>query len=333
MSSEVRYALTDEGVKLPVIDVTHPSFAVTATEPELAAMEEKFLVDAKKMGKLPDSVREQLKNSFLGRGMMEAAGSFLPGLSTYLLKLGPENLGEHGKPIDRILAASFPMLTMRLRLQEMARLLADALVESLAARLTQGAKEPLLFVNIAGGPAADSWNTLILLQRERPELLDGREITVAILDRDEHGPSFGARAVEALCAEGGPLSALRPCPVWRHIYYPWTESERLGALLRELGASRSVCAVSSEGGLFEYGTDDEIIANPLQLREGTQADARVVGSVSRDSETMRSTRRSDSFTTIPRTIEAFRALAERGGWAIEKQIDRPYSFHVRLVKT
>jgi hypothetical protein len=329
MSGEVRYALTDEGLKLAVIDVTNPAFAVTATEAELEAMEAKFLVDAKKMGKLPDSVREQLKASFLGRGMMEAAGTFLPGLSTYLLKLGPGNLGEHGKPIDKILAASFPIFTMRLRLQDMARMLADGLVES----LERDARRPLLFVNVAGGPAADSWNTLIVLQAERPELLAGREITVAILDRDEHGPSFGARAVEALCAEAGPLSGLRPCPVWRHIYYPWTEVERLGGLLRELGASDAVCAISSEGGLFEYGLDDEIIANLRQLRDGTPGDTRVVGSVTRDSETMRSTRGSDSFTTIPRTIEAFRALAERGGWAVEKQIDRPYSFNVRLVKS
>src|SRR6202046_4729686 len=329
MSGEVRYAVTDEGLKLPVIDVTHPAFAISVTDVEFAAMEEKFLADAKKMGPLPDSVRAALKGSFLWSGMANAAGTFLPGLNTYLLKLGPENLGEHGKPIDKILAASCPIFTMRLRLQGMARMLADGLVESLA----HDAKKPLLIVNVAGGPASASWNTLILLQAERPDLLAGREITVAILDRDQHGPSFGARAAQAPCTDSGPLGGGRPGPAWAHINYLWTETDRLGELLRELRASEAACAISSEGGLFEYGSGDEIIATLRQLREGTPSDARVVGSVTREGEAMRATRGSDTFATIPRTMEAFRGLAERGGWRVEKQIDRPYSFHVRLVKS
>jgi hypothetical protein len=35
---------------------------------------------------------------------------------------------------------------------------------------------------------------------------------------------------------------------------------------------RSVCAVSSEGGLFEYGSDEEIAGNLTTLTELTPAD-------------------------------------------------------------
>jgi hypothetical protein len=36
--------------------------------------------------------------------------------------------------------------------------------------------------------------------------------------------------------------------------------------------------------------------------------------------------------TRPRTIEAFRALAEIGGWMVQLVMERPFSYHVRLVK-
>jgi hypothetical protein len=33
----------------------------------------------------------------------------------------------------------------------------------------------------------------------------------------------------------------------------------------------------------------------------------------------------------PRTIDAFRALVERGGWKLNQVVKRPFSYHVRLV--
>ena len=44
---------------------------------------------------VPPDVRAALAQSRLGRGLMAARGTFLTGLTTYLLKLGPENLPEH----------------------------------------------------------------------------------------------------------------------------------------------------------------------------------------------------------------------------------------------
>ena len=127
MSRDVLYATTEEGVKLAVIDVTNPAFAVAATEAELSAMAEQYILEAGQQQEIPDALREALRNSMLGRGLMAATGTFLDGMSTYVLKLGPENLGAEASPIDKRIAASFPAFTARLRLQDMARLLAEGL--------------------------------------------------------------------------------------------------------------------------------------------------------------------------------------------------------------
>src|ERR1700690_380228 len=119
MGIETVYAMREDGVRTAVIDVTNPAFAVTATDAELAAMAEQYIREAEQQSEIPEAVREALRNSLLGRGLMAASGSFLDGMSTYLLKLGPENLGEEFTPIDRRIAASFPVFAVRLRLQEM----------------------------------------------------------------------------------------------------------------------------------------------------------------------------------------------------------------------
>lgn len=84
-------------------------------------------------------------------------------------------------------------------------------------------------VNIAGGPAADSWNTLILLQKEHTALLAGRHIRIYVLDVDAEGPDFGGRALTALTAEDGPLvdAALE------YIKYDWSP-QQLRILLRAI---------------------------------------------------------------------------------------------------
>src|SRR5204863_5974238 len=93
----------------------------------------------------------------------------------------------------------------------------------------------------------------------------------------------------------------------------------------------AVCAISSEGGLFEYGSDQEIIGNLEQLNELTPAGTVVVGSVARESEFSRA-QASTRASVRPHTREAFGSLVERGGWKIDESIERPFSDNVRLVK-
>jgi hypothetical protein len=326
MRDGVLCAMTEEGVRLPVIDVTNAAFAVTVTEAELGAMAEQYIREAGEQQEIPEALREALRSSMLGRALMAASGTFLDGMSTYLLKLGPENLGVEASPIDRRIAASFPAFTARLRLADMAQLMADGVAR--AANVER--RRRVCLVNIAGGAGADSWNALIRMHREQAGLLAGREIAIALMDLDVRGPAFGVRAVAALCVSGAPLCGLDITA--RYLSYEWSDANRLRMALEGLNAGDAACGISSEGGLFEYGCDEEIVANLRVLHAGTARDAVVVGSVTREGRVVRASLIANRVLTRPRTIEAFQVLCEEGGWRVEGIIERPFSYNVRLVK-
>jgi hypothetical protein len=326
MRTDIVYAVTDEGEKLAVIDVTNPAFAVSATEEELAALAEQYILEAGRQQEIPAALREALRSSKLGRGLMAASGTFVDGMTTYQLKLGPENLGDGFSPIDQRIAASFPAFTARLRLQDMARLMADGL----RAPAMVEPRRPVCLLNIGGGPGADSWNALILLSRGNAGLLADRKIGITVLDLDQRGPAFGGRALDALRTAEAPLSGLKI--EFEHLGYDWSSADRLREALHELRAGDSLCGISSEGALFEYGSDEEIISNLQALHAGTAADPVVVGSVTRDGRPVRASLIGNRVPTRPRTIEAFRALAEPRGWIVQEVLERPFSYNVRLVK-
>jgi len=99
-------------------------------------------------------------------------------------------------------------------------------------------------------------------------------------------------------------------------------------------AARGRCSLRGlfRRALFEYGSDTEIAANLETLHEGTAPDAILVGSVTRDGEAMRALQNADRVATRPRTLEAFRSLAEQAGWSVQHVIERPFSYNLRLVK-
>ena len=326
------FAPTGEGddLELPIIDVTHPAFAVTLTEDEIAALVAKALAQPQPFAKLPSFARHALyrlflRGSILARGFRASEGSFLSGLSTYLLKLGPENLGQaYATAIDRRIAASAPALAVRLRLQDMATLIADALAPRLAA--APGA--PVRLVNIAGGPAMDSLNALILLRRDHPAALDGRRVSIDVLDQDADGPTFGAHALSAWTAAGAPLAGLDA--TLRPIRSNWRDTGPLRHLLREVREAGGVAVGSSEGGLFEYGSDEEIAANLACLRDEAASDFVMAGSVTRADQTARQLRAGGRHAVRPRGLELFRTLAAQSGWRITRAIERPLSDQVLL---
>lgn len=86
---------------------------------------------------------------------------------------------------------------------------------------------------------------------------------------------------------------------------------------------------SSEGGLFEYGSDTEIESNLKVLREFPEVVA-VVGSVTRADEPIQRIRQMGRAATRPRGLEVFRALIEKTGWKIARAIERPFSDQVVL---
>ncbi|WP_224369830.1 hypothetical protein [Hyalangium versicolor] len=323
----VYYAVTDDGLEVPVIDVTHPAFDAKLDDAAIAAMLEKFKRDEQRRAKVPKPLQRLLLRlvagrSVLGRGLMAGAGGVLGGMTMYLGKLGPENLGRGwARGVDRQIAAAAPTMLARLRLEDMARLLAEGLAPVLSAR----PQRPLHLFNIAGGPAADSWNALLLLRKDYPQTLSRRRISIHVLDPDESGPAFGARAIAALRAEGGPLRELDVS--FRRVHYDWRDVEPLRKLLRDSELGDAVVGCSSEGGLFEYGSDEEIVTHLEALRLGTPGDSLVVGSVTRGDGP---TKFAQEFTIRPRTLEAFRALVLRARWEVAKVITRPFSYNVSL---
>lgn len=325
----VSYAVTDDGLELPVLDVTHPAFACELSPEKQAQLLARFLEEQRRVARLPRWLRRALSRFFLrgsriGRGLREAERGFLDGITTYLFKLGPQNLGSYALPIDRKILRSLPALSVRLRANDMARLLA----EGLAARLRKDRARPLHLLNVGGGPATDSLNALIVLARQEPDLLRDRSISLAVLDRDPHGPSFGARALTALGQPGAPLSGL---PIrFEHVAYDWSDASGLEPCLLSARRAGAVVAVSSEGGLFEYGSDADITRNLRALSAAAEANLFVVGSVTRDDEAIRMLKLTSTLATRPRGLAVFEELVRREGWRVARSIARPFSDQVLL---
>jgi hypothetical protein len=84
---------------------------------------------------------------------------------------------------------------------------------------------------------------------------------------------------------------------------------------------------SSEGGLFEYGSDDEIESNLRVLRAFPQLVA-VVGSVTRSDQPVQQLRKATTPKTRPRGLPVFAALTSRAGWKIQRATERPFSDQV-----
>ena len=162
----VCYAFTNDGVELPVVDVSHPAFALNVTHSEQHQLVEAFLREGPPLHKLPSVVRNLLlrfflRGSVLADGIRRSRAGFMSGMYTYLLKLGARDARKRLCQADRSQDCRLLVLGVRLRLQDVAHLMADTLAPLLA-----DPHRHLRFVNIAGGPAMDNMNALITAQQE-----------------------------------------------------------------------------------------------------------------------------------------------------------------------
>ena len=180
--------------------------------------------------------------------------TFLPGMNTYLMKLGPDNLvPPFDRPTDRRFAAirafrhPHPLAADR-----------EAPGPGPAAGPSSRPGAPLHLLNIGGGSAIDSLNALILLRRDAASLPQ-RPVVLHILDPDTNGPLFASRALAALAAGDAPLSGLDARLV--HTSYNWDDPAPLQQLVDGLSADGALIAASSEGALFEYASDASVVAN------------------------------------------------------------------------
>jgi hypothetical protein len=79
----------------------------------------------------------------------------------------------------------------------------------------------------------------------------------------------------------------------------------------------AIIATSSEGGLFEYGTNDAVVANLTLLARGGVPI--VVGSVTSSSKVRKRMIAQTRFRFFARGLEGFAPLAERSGYAIAER--------------
>jgi hypothetical protein len=327
--SDLVYATTDDGLRLPVIDITRPEFALPDDAASIAALDAAVREAERRNALIPGFVMRFMMQSAARRSrlladIMEPDATYLAGLTTYIMKLGVENLPPpFTTDIDRRLVSAPPVTAMRLRLQQVVKLMADGLEPLLAAN----SAAPLVLINIGGGPAIDSLDALILLRRRNAALL-ARPIAIHVLDIDAAGPRFGAAALAALSAPDQPLAGLDI--TFTHEHYDWNKRALLGDLVYRATAQGGILAGSSEGALFEYGSDDAVVANLLTLRHGGRGAKLVAGSVTSADALHRQSVANTRFKLVPRGLEGFRPLAERGGFRIARSETAPLGDQVLL---
>jgi hypothetical protein len=308
-------ALTADGYRLPVIDITNPRYRLPDDPQFVDALRVAHLELERRQDRVPKFLRDMLLRfmagrSLLIRGLTQPDAAFLPALTTYAIKLGPDNLAPpFDSPVDRQ-AAAWPLVTsVRIRLQQTATLLAGGIRSA----LEEGSGAPLHLINIGGGTAIDSINALILVNRSHPELLT-RDISIHVLDVDARASVFGANALAALRVRGRPLCGVNAR--LSHRSYDWNDAEPLHLLVQSLTSQGAIIIVSSEGALFEYASDDAVTSNLSALRGGNMK--LVAGSVTRADALTRRIVSNSRIKLVPRGLDAFASLAGDSGFYVDR---------------
>lgn len=314
----VIYARTREGFDLPVIDITNPHFTVPDDPAAARRAKEAYVAEEDRRRYIPEFIMRMMlrvvaSKSRLVGALLNSDAGYLDSISTYVLKLGPDNLAPpYDSPLDLRVASSPHVLLIRLRMQQVAHLMAEGLADDLAAA---GATAPLRLINIGGGTALDSINALIVLHRDRPDLVN-RPIAIEVLDANADGAFFGANALAALKAGRGPLAGLDIG--MNHHDYDWDKPALLEGLVDKLASAGAVIAASSEGALFEYGSDRAIVANLTALHACGAGARFVAGSVTVDDDINRRMIAQTGFKLVPRGIAGFAPLAAEAGFRVVK---------------
>jgi len=271
------YAYTLNGVELPVMDITHPNFISCIDEDKLKKMipyvEKNAERNAKKFNRIPKFMKNYFaKHSFAMAELMQGEESFATGISTLMMKLGPKLIGKGEKRFwDRQVTKGFGALLIRMRGRDISKCQAESLIPV----LEKDPEKNLCFINIAGGAASDNINALFLIQKENAELLKNRKIEINVLDIDNFGPGFAERCIEALKMSGGKFHNLNIS--FSHIHYDWNYTKELGELLLSRKDWIQLC--SSEGGIFEYCSNNVIIQNLNTIYNNSSQDVIITGTL------------------------------------------------------
>jgi hypothetical protein len=320
------YAFTLNDIELPVLDITHPLFLKSIDEfklkETLIKVEKSADKTAEKFNNMPSFLKKFLANrSFIMSELIHEDGdnSFLTGLSTLILKLGPGLIGKGRKRfLDRLSSKGIGGIVLRMRVRDICKCQAMIMIPLL--RKLPG--KDICFINIAGGAACDSINTLFLIQQEQPELLKNKQIEINVLDIDTYGPTFADRCIKALKTPGGRFSELNVS--FRHIIYDWNNTDKLEKLLTDRKEWLQIC--SSEGGLFEYCSDEVMIRNLSTLYNNSNEDIYIAGSLlhdikSVDAGIIAALKISKSIKPRFLGLDGLKSIIEKTRWKIDRLIE------------
>jgi hypothetical protein len=327
--SGIALAPAGNDILLPVIDFGHPRFAVPDDEATLDQLRRDAEAADRRYRMLPGFLfawllRRAARTSRFVSAMIQPRSTYLDGISTYAMKLGADNLlPPFDGAVDRRFAASAQATLLRLRMQQTAHLVAAA---------AQRAGCPPRFrslhlVDIGGGPAMDAINAVLLLARGSPDFR-ATPIHIHVLDREEDGASFGRAALAALQREGGPLAGMDVDMTWQA--YDWNETSGLERLVGTISTEGGTIVASSEGALFEYGSDEAIVRNLEILAAAGHGARAVVGSVTRADLSRRRSAIQSRLALVPRGLDGFAPLAARAGFRITEARDAVLSHQVML---
>ncbi|MEI6047982.1 MAG: hypothetical protein WCS03_03720 [Bacteroidota bacterium] len=319
------YAVMSDRIELPVLDITHPLFNSSINENKLAG----YLIEAEKNGEKRarsfQNVPAFIKRFFINHSFIMAdllsekkEDNFLSGLSTLLLKMGPDLIGGGAKRfLDRLSSKGIGGIVLRMRLRDMAHCQA----EILSPLLNSSPEKNLCLINIAGGTSCDSINSLLLILKEKPELLQNRNIEINVLDIDPTGPDFAAKSIDALKTGDGKFRNLNI--TLKYIPYNWNDTRELIKLLLTRKDWLMLCG--SEGGLFEYCEDEVIIANLAALYENSPKDMIIAGSIMRDVGTIDAgAKAAMKITSIKARmvgIDGLKILLEKTKWKLDRLME------------
>jgi hypothetical protein len=278
------YVFTENGVELPVLDITHPLFISSIDEVKLKEMlkkaEKNAEETAEKFNNMPAFIKKFLANhSFTMSELLQnkSDNAFLSGVSTLMLKLGTGLIGKGRKRfLDRLASRGIGGIVLRMRVRDLSKCQATALIPL----LRKSPDKNLCMINIAGGAASDTINTLFLILQEDPLLLKNRKIEIYVLDIDSFGPAFAAECISVLKSPAGQFNNLNIS--FRHIQYDWNNTSLLNKLLSE--RKEWLLACSSEGGLFEYCSDEVIDKTLDTLFNNSNSEIILTGSLLHDIE-------------------------------------------------
>lgn len=314
------HAFTDNGIELPVLDITHPQFISSIDEGHLGEVSKASIQKLLALGEMSDAQKrtyyeQVLKSYIFGHVFVTDPGAnFMNGMSTYVYKLGPNLIGGGpDREVDRSLSMEIAGVAIRMRIRDLCRLQAGALIP----QLESSPQKNLCFINIAGAAASDSINTLILILKENPTLLRSRKIEINVLDIDTIGPHFALGCIKALKTQAHHFHGLDIA--FHHIPHDWKDTDGLIPLLSNRRDCILMCA--SEGGLFEYGMDQDIIRNLKVLYDHSPDAMRIAGTIIHDTHKVHA--------TVPAMAKATNAglrflgvsgltgLLEKTGWRLE----------------